>query len=60
MRLCGNFKPVSAKVKERDDEDEEEERAVDAWALEDVGCGEEEEEVEGWCGASVGRFVSGD
>ena len=36
------FKPVSIEVKEDEDEDREEERAVDAWTLENIGRGEEE------------------
>jgi hypothetical protein len=30
-------------VEERDDEDEEEERAIDTWPVEEVGCGDEED-----------------
>lgn len=35
------------KVEERNDEYEEEERAVDAWPVEEVGRRDEEDEVDG-------------
>jgi hypothetical protein len=42
--ICG--KPRGVKIKEADDENGEEQGAVDARAIEDVGCRYEEEQVD--------------
>lgn len=44
--LPSGFEPVCVEVEEREDEDEEQDRAVDAWPLQDVVCGEEEDDVD--------------
>jgi hypothetical protein len=41
------LEPVGAEVEEREDEDGEQQRAVDAGPVQEVGGGDEEEEVDG-------------
>lgn len=41
------LKPAVAEVEQADDEDGEEQGAVDAWPVQEVGCGDEEDEVDG-------------
>jgi hypothetical protein len=45
MRVA-RFKPVGVEVKERNDKNGEEKRAVDAWPIQDVGSGDEEDEID--------------
>lgn len=45
--VCAQLEPTYVEVEEGDDEDAEEEGAIDAGAVEEVGRGDEEDEVDG-------------
>jgi hypothetical protein len=57
MGVAG-LEPAGVEVEERDDEDGEQQRAVDARPVEYVGSGDEEDEVDGGGVCSATRAVS--
>jgi hypothetical protein len=50
----GRLEPAGLEVEQGDDEDGEEEGAVDAGSVEEVGCGNKEDEVDGRSVLAVG------